>query len=224
MRCLRCILLFALTATVLSVCAAAAFVAFVPGWLAAAEVPEKADAIVVLTGAPERVLLSRAAPDRHTPLLARFGLQAMPEEEAGLRILTMSGVPARQIEILGAGSKSTLEEMESLRAHLHGPARLLVVTSPLHVRRAGMIARSVLHGSGLETIFVATPCKRIPALVDRSGGGPRCLAGSDRRRAGSDEDRVLPLRRRLSSDSQSIVSSATSRTHIMIRAYQRCAD
>jgi len=163
MRCLRCILLFALTATVLSVCAAAAFVAFVPGWLAAGEVPEKADAIVVLTGAPERVLLSRAAPDRHTPLLARFGLQAMPEEEAGLRILTMSGVPARQIEILGAGSKSTLEEMESLRAHLHGPARLLVVTSPLHVRRAGMIARSVLHGSGLETIFVATPCERIPA-------------------------------------------------------------
>ena len=163
MRCLRCILLFALTAAVLSVCAAAAFVAFVPGWLAAGEVPEKADAIVVLTGAPERVLLSRAAPDRHTPLLARFGLQAMPEEEAGLRILTMSGVPARQIEILGAGSKSTLEEMESLRAHVHGPARLLVVTSPLHVRRAGMIARSVLHGSGLETIFVATPCERIPA-------------------------------------------------------------
>jgi len=163
MRCLRCILLFALTATVLSVCAAAAFVAFVPGWLAAGEVPERADAIVVLTGAPERVLLSRAAPDRHTPLLARFGLQAMPEEEAGLRILTMSGVPARQIEILGAGSKSTLEEMESLRAHLHGPARLLVVTSPLHVRRAGMIARSVLHGSGLETIFVATPYERIPA-------------------------------------------------------------
>ena len=163
MRCLRCILLFALTAAVLSVCAAAAFVAFVPGWLAAGEVPERADAIVVLTGAPERVLLSRAAPDRHTPLLARFGLQAMPEEEAGLRILTMSGVPARQIEILGAGSKSTLEEMESLKAHLHGPARLLVVTSPLHVRRAGMIARSVLHGSGLETIFVATPCERIPA-------------------------------------------------------------
>ena len=178
MRCLRCILLFALTAAVLSVCAAAAFVAFVPGWLAAAEVPEKADAIVVLTGAPERVLyaadlfregyaarvlLSRAAPDRHTPLLARFGLQAMPEEEAGLRILTMSGVPARQIEILGAGSKSTLEEMESLRAHVHGPARLLVVTSPLHVRRAGMIARSVLHASGLETIFVATPYERIPA-------------------------------------------------------------
>src|SRR5215212_5043156 len=145
MRCLRCIVLFALIVGVLSLCAAAAFVAFVPGWLAAGAVPRKADAIVVLAGAPERVLyaadlyregyakrvlLSRPAPDVHRPVLARFGLQGLPEEEANLRILTMSGVPAQQIEMFGAGSKSTLEEMESLKAYLPGPVHVLVVTSP----------------------------------------------------------------------------------------------
>lgn len=178
MRCLRCIVLFSLTAGVLSLCAAAAFVAFVPGWLAAGAVPRKADAIVVLAGAPERVLyaadlyregyarrvlLSRPAPDVHRPVLARFGLQGLPEEEANLRILTMSGVPAQQIEMFGAGCKSTLEEMESLKAYLPGPLRVLVVTSPLHARRAGMIARRVLHENRLETTFVATPYERIPA-------------------------------------------------------------
>jgi uncharacterized SAM-binding protein YcdF (DUF218 family) len=158
--------------------ASALCVRFVGDWLASGEAPRSADAIVVLAGAPERalyaadlyregfaprVLLSRPAPDVHAQLYARFDIPVRPEEETNLRILTGSGVPLERIELFGAGSKSTVEEMEALRKRYSGqPVRLLLVTSPLHLRRAGMIAHDVLGETRLQVAIVATPYEHVP--------------------------------------------------------------
>jgi uncharacterized SAM-binding protein YcdF (DUF218 family) len=178
MRCARCILMFLGTLCMFGVAVTGLFFWFAADWLAPVAAAQHADAIVVLAGAPERVLyaadlyregyaprvlLSRPAPDVREPLYARFGIKLPREEETSMHILTVSGVPADRVELFGAGSKSTVEEIETLRArYVAQPLRLLFVTSPLHVRRAGMIARDVLGGTKIIFAIVATPYERVP--------------------------------------------------------------
>ena len=65
--------------------------------------------------------------------------------------------------MFGAGSKGTVEEMETLRGrYATQPLRLLVVTSPLHVRRARMVAHDVLGDIGIQFAIVATPYEHVP--------------------------------------------------------------
>lgn len=176
--CFRCIAMALAALCLAGIALGAVFVWLIGDWLASGEAPRSADAIVVLAGAPERalyaadlyrqniaqrVLLSRPATDVHAQLYARFGIPLRPEEETNLRILTGSGVPPERIEVFGAGSKSTVEEMEALRKRYSSqPVRLLLVTSPLHARRAGMIARDVLGETGLQFAVVANPYEHVP--------------------------------------------------------------
>jgi uncharacterized SAM-binding protein YcdF (DUF218 family) len=178
-RCLRCILLFGLTLLIVVAIGGGIVFWFAADWLAGGDTPRRADVIVVLAGAPERVLyaadlynqrfaprvlLSRPALDIHEPLFARFGVRMPREEETSTKILTASGVPAAAIDYFGNGSKSTVDEMEALRARYGGQRlSMLVVTSPLHVRRAALVARDVLGGTGIGLTFVATPYEPVPA-------------------------------------------------------------
>jgi uncharacterized SAM-binding protein YcdF (DUF218 family) len=176
--CLRCILMFLAVLCLVGIALTGLFFWYVADWLAAGETPQHSDAIVVLAGAPERalyaadlyrqgfaprVLLSRPAADVRQPLYTRFGVQFPHEEETSTRILTASGVPLERIELFGAGSKSTVEEMETLRGRYAAqPLRLLVVTSPLHVRRARMVAHDVLGDTAIQFAIVATPYEHVP--------------------------------------------------------------
>lgn len=138
-----------------------AFAAMIALWFAMAgfllpwdDEPGESIAIVLLAGdvlrAPRaaelyhagyapRVLISRPV-HRVEPVLAEAGVPQPRHEETLRRILLHRGVPPEAIEYFGDGHISTVEEVEALRAHLDGDeGRLLIVTSPSHVLRAGMV-------------------------------------------------------------------------------------
>src|SRR5690242_1165476 len=172
-RCLRCILLFCAVGIAAAAMLSGLFVWFVADWLARADPPRKADYIVVLAGAPERllyaadlyreqyaprVLLSRPARDVRESLYARFNVQLPREEETSTRILLALGVPAERIDYFGSGSKSTVEELETLRTlYQAAPTRLLVVTSPLSAHRVGTIAADLFERTQVQATVVTTP-------------------------------------------------------------------
>jgi uncharacterized SAM-binding protein YcdF (DUF218 family) len=176
--CLRCIVLFMAVAACLLGVTALVTALYVGDWLVRSDEPRTADAIVVLAGAPQRslyaadlfraemaprVLVSRPAVPRNNAVLAQFGVEMPREEEASRRILVAKGVVPEAIEILGTGSTSTFEEMEVLRARFRGQSvRLLVVTSPLHTRRARAIGADAFAGTSVELLVVGTPYERLP--------------------------------------------------------------
>jgi uncharacterized SAM-binding protein YcdF (DUF218 family) len=178
MRCLRCILIFAAASLLAAAIAGAVVVVYVADWLVRSDALESADAIVVLAGAPERplyaadlyrqryaakVLVSRPAPHSSQPLLTRYGIEMQREEDLNVAVLRAKEVPDSAIELFGAGSRSTVDEMETLKARFAAsPARLLIVTSALHTRRARLIARRTFDGTGIVPIVVATPYEQLP--------------------------------------------------------------
>lgn len=178
MRCLRCILLFAAAGLLAAAVAGAVTIAYLADWLVRSDPLEPADAIVVLAGAPERplyaaelyrqklagrVLVSRPARHHSQPLLSSYGVELQREEEVNVALLRAAHTPDAAIELFGNGSQSTVEEMEALRARFAAaPARLLIVTSALHTRRARMVAERVFAGTGIVPIVVATPYDSLP--------------------------------------------------------------
>jgi uncharacterized SAM-binding protein YcdF (DUF218 family) len=67
-------------------------------------------------------------------------------------------VSADDLEFFGSRSLSTAEEARSMRERVGSkPMRLLIVTSPAHTRRAGIIFREALAGTGTTVQVVATP-------------------------------------------------------------------
>jgi uncharacterized SAM-binding protein YcdF (DUF218 family) len=179
MRCVRCVLIFAAVGLLAAAIAGAATIAYLADWLVRSDPLEPADAIVVLAGAPERplyaaelyrqklarrVLVSRPARHHSQPLLSSYGVELQREEDVNVALLRAAHTPDAAIELFGNGSKSTVEEMEALRVRFAAqPARLLIVTSALHTRRARMVAGRVFAGTGIVPIVVATPYDRLPA-------------------------------------------------------------
>jgi len=147
-------------------------------WLSNPDAPARADAILVLAGSYQRpihagdlyrqglaplVYVSVAAADPAAPALAALGVKLVPKEETYEQTLRAKGVPAERILRLGTRSLSTVDEAFELRKRLAGkPARVLIVTSPLHVRRARMIFTDALEGTGIAVSVVATPQESIP--------------------------------------------------------------
>lgn len=151
--------------TILGLPAGSAALYFAGQWLQRTDQPAKADAVVCLSGDEQRllyaaelfhqgyaprILTSRPAPaaedERMEQVRQRIGFPAFENHEAYVRaFLEDLDVPAEAVEFYGQGVVSTLEEAEALRAYLGGkPAVLLVVTSPYHAFRAGMVFRDVL--------------------------------------------------------------------------------
>jgi uncharacterized SAM-binding protein YcdF (DUF218 family) len=155
---------------------AGAALVFAASWLVQSDAPAKADAIVVLAGdarrarhaadlfrqgyAP-RVLVSRPIRTAHQRMLDEMGVVLPRSEEVDALVLQRSGVPAERIEFFGNGSVSTFEEASVLGRMFAGQSpTLMVVTSPYHTRRAGIILRRDL--SGAKVVMVATAYEEFP--------------------------------------------------------------
>jgi len=157
---------------------AAVFAYYASRWLKGDDAPIKADVIVVLSGRFERsmhaadlyragqapkVVLSEAVQDAGSKQLEALGIRLPTQLEIHRRILDAKGVPADRVETLGARALSTADEARSIAAR-YGKAgtRVLVVTSPFHVRRARMMIADALEGRGVTLAVCATPYESFP--------------------------------------------------------------
>lgn len=98
------------------------------------------------------------------------GTSAKSEAEAGRDYLLARGVPAAAL-LIEDRSRHTLENLFNVRATMraHGWSRLVLVSDPLHVARAGALAR----GLGLEALLSpaagAPPARGSIAWMGRAG-------------------------------------------------------
>ena len=130
-------------------------------WLAADDVPQRAAAIVVLgeeptralagadlyrEGIAPRVLLSVPIRSKRQLRLAEEGVAVPWFEETGALLLANHGVPRESVATFGEALKSTHAEGLALAERIAPGERIVVVTSPYHVRRARMILRDALPG------------------------------------------------------------------------------
>ncbi|WP_320169462.1 YdcF family protein [Maridesulfovibrio sp.] len=138
---------------------------------------EKADAIVVLGGQYFRpiyaaelynkgyaplVLTSKPVMLSETKTLRELGIPFPFQWEVFRDVLLKKGVPADRIEFFGHGSISTIEEAEELKKHIGTRIKsIILVTSPLHTGRAGIIFREVLPPD-VKIILSGTPYEKVP--------------------------------------------------------------
>lgn len=150
-----------------SVIGAVGVLLFSERWRHQPDVPQRADAIIVLAGDPAR--------PRHAADLFRQGYAPVvylcrpaerslpPEEEVNRGILLKGGVPPDAIRTYAEGAQNTLAEarvsFEALPAQVKS---VLLVTSPRHVRRARMIFTDVLGARGIRVAVAATPDQAFP--------------------------------------------------------------
>jgi uncharacterized SAM-binding protein YcdF (DUF218 family) len=131
--------------------------------------PERADAVVVLSGSfPDRileavalysdgwaqhVLLCREPENQAVTRLKRKGVDVLYGYERNRSVAEQLGVPARAVEIVDRSGRSTFGEAgEVLRyAYRRGYRSVLLVTSKLHTRRASLIYRR-LAGDSMRII------------------------------------------------------------------------
>lgn len=156
---------------------AAAALFFASSWLLQSDEPRYADAIVVLAGDARRaryaadlfsrglakqVLVSRPAPTAREELLAGLAIPFPRGEQVDSWVLEKTGVGADSIDFFGEASLSTFDEALALQRRFAGQSpRLLVVTSPYHVRRAKMVLADAMPNAVLTVC--ATPYEEFPA-------------------------------------------------------------
>lgn len=173
----RCLLIIA-AIHLLLLALVVSFLAGAAAWLRAPESPQKSDVIVVLAGSVERafyaadlyrqgfaplILVSRPEREAGQRMLDELGMKLVAEEDVNVQVLQRKGVPHERIRVIGTGSRSTFEEALAVRAAIAGkPLRVMVVTSPYHVRRAGMIFRKVLDDEVTELRVVGNTYEQFP--------------------------------------------------------------
>ena len=166
-RLMKPLLGFVFATAALLALAAAGTLLWSERWRWEPDLPAKADAMIVLAGAPAR--------PRHAAELYRQGLapivylarpaeRSQPmEEEVNRGILLQGGVPEGAIRTFAEGAKNTLAEAQVSLARLPDEVKtVLVVTSPKHVRRARMIFGDVLSQRGIRVAVLATPDEANP--------------------------------------------------------------
>ncbi|MEW6320380.1 MAG: YdcF family protein [Acidobacteriota bacterium] len=111
-----------------------------------------------------RILLSRQAPDGGERLLLERGIDYALEPDRQRAALVALGVPDAAIDILPDVQLSTAQEADSLAAAVasRGWRRVIVVTSNLHTRRAGLVMRRRLAPLGAEVIVRGSRYDRTP--------------------------------------------------------------
>lgn len=173
----RCLLVVAIIHLLL-LALVVSFLAGAAAWLRAPEAPAKSDVIVVLAGSVERafyaadlyrqgfaplVLVSRPEREGGQRMLQELGIDLPAEEDVNMQVLQRKGVPHEHIRVIGAGSRSTFEEALAVREVIAGkPLRIMVVTSPYHVRRTGMIFRKILGDVPAELRIVGNSYEAFP--------------------------------------------------------------
>ena len=177
MHCAKKCGLFLLAALVFTFVCSLLGLGYVRDWLSAADRPEKADAILVLGGGFSRpfeaadlyrqglapkVYVSAVKRDPQYRLLDQAGIPFPREEDIVRQVLIKKGVPAGAIALFGKGSISTADEAQAARAIFGGRrAKLLVVSSPYHLRRARIIFTDALPTADIR--MIATSYDPFPA-------------------------------------------------------------
>jgi len=149
---------------------------FAERWLPVLDQPRQADRIVVLAGSFARamyaadlfnrglapgVLVSRPQRDRKARMLDSLGVAFPREEDITLAVLERKGVPRERIELFGQNNLSTVQEAMVLDVRYGDTAtRLLIVTSPYHVRRTRHVFSDRLR---CPFQVVGTPYEPFPA-------------------------------------------------------------
>lgn len=168
MHCAKKCALFLLIVALAAGAGAALGLHYAAQWLSAGDAPRKADAILVLGGGfarpfqaadlyrqgyARRIYVSVPAREHQYRLLDEAGIAYPREEEIVRQILQQRGVPASAIEYLGKDLISTAAEAQAARAvFAAGAPRLLVVTSPYHLRRARMTFADALPAADIGMI------------------------------------------------------------------------
>lgn len=168
MHCAKKCGMFLLAALLVAAAGGGGALFLVADWLSVADPPRKADAILVLggdfsrpfqaadlyrQGLARRIYISAPARKNDFRLLDAAGIPYPREEETVRAVLLKKGVPASAIEYLGKELISTAEEAQAARALFgKGAPRLLIVTSPYHLRRAKMIFADALPAADIRVI------------------------------------------------------------------------
>ncbi|WP_421902573.1 YdcF family protein [Maridesulfovibrio sp.] len=163
--------------TVAGMLASAVLFFFAPVLLQQEDGLEKADAIVVLGGHYYRPVYAADLYNKgYAPLILASKPVVTPEIEAVREldiyfpyqwelfrdVLLKKGVPADKIDFFGKANISTLDEAEKLKAKLPPQIKsIILVTSPMHTRRAGIIFREILPPD-VKVIVVGTPYEITP--------------------------------------------------------------
>jgi uncharacterized SAM-binding protein YcdF (DUF218 family) len=168
MHCAKKCGLFLLIVSIGAAIGAAAGLSYAGEWLSAGDRPQKADAILVLGGSFTRpfqaaelyrqglartIYISVPAREGEYRVLDEAGIAFPRKEEVMRQVLLKKGVPASAIEYFGKDSISTAAEAQAARAlFASGAPRLLVVTSPYHLRRARMTFSDALPAADIRVI------------------------------------------------------------------------
>ena len=149
-------------------CTVVITVFFIGSWLHNDDSLVKADAIIVLGGNSSRayhaadLYLQGYAPyiflsvpiRTNTEMLLDHSDIFMPrEEEINKQVLLKKGVPAIRIKTLAQTVVSTADEAEEvMKITKSDNCRMIVVTSPYHVRRAKMIFHDHVNGCDIRVV------------------------------------------------------------------------
>jgi len=168
MHCAKKCGLFLLIVFIAAAIGAAAGLSYVAEWLSVADQAQKADAILVLggnygrpfqaadlyrRGYASKVYVSVVAREDQLRLLDEAGIAFPREEEIVREVLLKKGVPASAIGFFGKASVSTAAEAQAARAlFAKGAPKLLIVTSPYHLRRTRMIFSDALPSADIRVI------------------------------------------------------------------------
>lgn len=176
MSCIKRCLLFIVGLVVVASFVASAALYSAGRWLHHADAPQKADAIVLLSGdltrvfeaaqlyregyAP-RVYISAAVRDPSLRLLDNEGIAFPNMDDISRQILMKKGVPADAIAWLAKDMVSTAAEAQAAKALVaRGERRILVITSPYHTRRTGIIFHHTMPEADIR--IVATRFEEFP--------------------------------------------------------------
>jgi uncharacterized SAM-binding protein YcdF (DUF218 family) len=107
--------------------------------------------------APKIVFAQEEPPDGYE-VLAKRGLAYPRSQDLLKQVLESSGVPASACAPAHRVVKSTRDEAALVRdmCKKAGYRSVIVVTSPTHTRRAGIIFRRVLEGTGVKVMVAAS--------------------------------------------------------------------
>jgi uncharacterized SAM-binding protein YcdF (DUF218 family) len=168
MHCAKKCGLFLLVVFFVAALGSAVGLGYAAEWLSAGDQAQKADAILVLGGGYSRpfeaadlyrrgyaskVYVSVPARSDEYRLLDEAGIAFPREEEVVRAVLLKKGVPAGAIAHLGKDSVSTAAEARAARElFAKGTPRLLIVTSPYHLRRTRMTFTDALPGADIRVI------------------------------------------------------------------------
>jgi uncharacterized SAM-binding protein YcdF (DUF218 family) len=168
MHCAKKCGLFLLAVLLAGAIGAGAGLFYAAGWLSAGDRPLKADAIVVLggdfsrpfeaadlyrRGLARKIYVSVPVRANEHRLLDEAGIPFPRQEAIAREVLLKKGVPAGAIEFLGKDLISTAAEAQAVRRLFPGRApRLLVVSSPYHLRRTKMIFTDTLPAADIRVI------------------------------------------------------------------------